>query len=270
MYNLGISNQTLDEFLKQPFGIPNNQKYLEYEKRYQEYKRNNKIRVEASLEYENNYFIHIKVPSESHKGEIYHDVVIQFFLPDSKFNSHLSIEKYYVQFFSNSPGFVYKYATLYKMQGYLIESLYNKFNQEMIDVLPEKANKKFDLYYDSSIYYASRFLLDHKMLYFGKLNIKIFKRKSVDSFFRDIKSVEESNSISSIKTSLKKEIQEDTKLSNSQELKLKRNKKISKQISDKKQGKHDTLKSFKPSKVIKGNKKVTSKMKKSPTKRTGR
>lgn len=233
METIGISHQTLKQFLNEPFGIPHNQKNLEYESRYQHYKKNNKIKIESTIEFEKNYFIHVKIPSESQKGDLYYDVVVQFFTPNKDISRELTVENYYVQFFSNSPGFVYKYASLYKLQGYLIESLYDKFEIETLNTLPDKANKTYDLYMDSSIYYACRYILDHKLSVLGKLNIKIFKTKTPSSFFRDIQdfdSVNISRNISNLEKSLKKEISADTKLSEQQEAKLKKNDFFRKQI----------------------------------------
>lgn len=250
MEALGISHQTLKQFLNEPFGIPHNQKNLEYESRYQNYKKNNKIKVESTIEYEKNYFIHIKIPSESQKGDLYYDVVVQFFTPNKEIARELTVENYYVQFFSNSPGFVYKYASLYKLQGYLIESLYDKFEIGVLDTLPDKANKSYDLYMDSSIYYACRYILDNKIFILGKLNIKIFKTKTPTSFFGDIQdfnSVNISRDVSKLEKSLKKEISEDTKLSEQQEAKLKKNDFFRKEILTKKEAVRSKKSTFKDS-----------------------
>ena len=224
MESLSISHQTLHQFINAPFGIPQEMKNLRYEDRYQNFKKSNKIQVESTIEFEKNYFVHLKVPSESQKGLTYYDVVLQFFTPNEKIAKEITVQNYYVQFFSNSPGFVYKYASLYKLQGYLIESLYDKFDPGMINALPDKANSSYDLYFDSSIYYACRYILDNKITILGKFNIKVFKTKPVDAFFRDIQDTESlaiTRDISSLEISLKKEIDRDTKLSHNQEAKLK-------------------------------------------------
>ena len=118
MESLSISNQTLSQFMEAPFGVPNKLKNLKYEDRYQAYKKANKIKIDASLELDGDYFIHLKVPSESSEKELMYDVVVQFFDPDDNVKKALDLRGYYVQFFSNSPGFIYKYAALYKLQGY--------------------------------------------------------------------------------------------------------------------------------------------------------
>lgn len=219
---LGISDQTLEDFIREPFHESNAQKNLEYETRYQKYKRENRIKIEGTMEIDKNYFIHITIPSESQKGLMHYDVVVQFFTPDSSVQKELTLQNYYVQFFSNSPGFIYKYASLYKLQGYLIESLVDKYPEGMTEILPEKANKKFDLYFDSSIYYACRYLIDNKLVLLGKLNF-VIRNKTASAFYNGIQDSEEvgiARQVSSFENKLKKEISSDTGLSQKQEIEL--------------------------------------------------
>lgn len=273
MDNVGISHQTLKEFIEAPFGVPNMSKNLKYEDRYQSYKRNNKIKIESSIEFEKNFFIHLKVPSESQE-KMFYDVVIQFFTTDDKIERQLTVENYYVQFFSNSPGFVYKYATLYKLQGYLIESLYGKFDSGTLEILPDKSNSSYELYYDSSIYYACRYLLDNKLTTLGKLTLKLFKTKSVESFFGDIQDTESMSiqrQINDVEKSLRKEIAKDNTLSDKALMKLKKNDTFKKQINGKKHAKKSTFKdSSKNSKVISRSKKITGNKKRTSSKSTSK
>ena len=85
-------------------------------------------------------------------------------------------------------------------------------------------NKNYELYFDSSIYYACRFILDNKLSMLGKNNFKIFKTKSTTSFFRDIQDVESSmisRSVAGLEASIRKEIKKDMQLSKSMENKIK-------------------------------------------------
>ena len=241
MESLGISHQTLSEFVNAPFGTKNEQKRTQYEGRYLSFIKSNKIRVESAIEFEENYFVHLKVPSESQKGETLYDVVVQFFTPDELIKKELTLSHYYVQFFSNSPGFVYKYASLYKLQGYLIESLCEKFEIGTLDTLPDKTNSSYELGYDSSIYYACRYILDNKTRLMGKLNLKIVKKKTPERFFEDIQDTEEiglMRDVTNLQKSIKSEIKKDTALSLQQEQKLKKNKKFAKDIQRSKNIKH--------------------------------
>lgn len=235
MKPLDLSNQTLSQFIQAPFGVKNEVKRREYEKRYQEYKKKYKIKIEAALDFEGNFFIHLKVPSESQEKKTAYDVVVQFFSPSEKVDMNASVENYYVQFFSNSPGFVYKYATLYRLKGYLIETLQDKFTTGMLEILPDKANKDYELSYDSSIYYACRYLLDNRMGILGKLTMKIFKFKSPERFFaaiQEAESVSTARSLSNIKEQLRREIKSDTDLGN--KLAQSKNKNLEKDLTHKK------------------------------------
>ena len=279
MESLGISNQTLQQFLDSPFGLPDkSQKHLKYESRYQVYKKANKIKLEGTHELDGNYFVHLKVPSESNNADIVYDVVVQFF-PPTKSNHDLDVGNYYVQFFSNSPGFVYKYAALYKIQGYLIESLIDKLGREALDRLPDKANSTYDLYYDSTIYYACRYLIDNRIFILGKLNLKL-KRKSFDNFFEaisDFESINMERDVSQLKKDITKEIQNDRKLSEQEELRLKKqNSHIGDSIKSKRTGKSSTFKDGTKTVVKKASggtgkrsvKVISSKTKKSASKST--
>lgn len=233
MESLGISHQTLSEFVNSPFETKNETKRLQYESRYLDFSSHYKIKIESAIEFEQNYFLHIKVPSESQKGDSFYDVVVQFFTPNEDVKKQLTLSNYYVQFFSNSPGFVYKYASLYKLQGYLIESLCDKFEIGVLDVLPDKTNNAYELWYDSSIYYACRYILDNRTRLMGKINLKTVKKKSPDKFFNDIQDIEESNlmrGVSNLQKTIRREIKRDAALSKKQEDKLKKNRKIAKDI----------------------------------------
>lgn len=210
-----ISQQTLREFVSQPFGIDQGQKTLDYETRYQNFKKHNKIKVESTMVFNDSFFIHLKVPSESNRGDVTYDVVIQFFTENEDVKKELHLKNYYVQFFSNSPGFAYKYAALYREKGYLIETLQDKFGKGALDKLPEKANSKFELYYDSTIYYACRYFLDNKLRLEGKLNFRIFKTKRPEFFFgeiQDFDSVNIDRDMSNIKKRLEQELKSDSAL----------------------------------------------------------
>ena len=82
-----------------------------------------------------------------------------------------TLKNYYVQFFSNSPSFIYKYAVLYKRNGALIENLYDKLNPEYADTLPETTNKTLEVSFDKSIYFTVRFLLDYRFSYLNKIGM---------------------------------------------------------------------------------------------------
>ena len=184
--------QTLSEFLHAPFGRQDLElKKSDYDRKYNEYLHANKIRMEAFTEVEGTYYYHLTVPSESAKDSGYrYDVAIRFYAPDEKVRKENTLKNYYVQFFSNSPSFIYKYAVLYKRNGALIENLYDKLNPEYADTLPETTNKTLEVSFDKSIYFTVRFLLDHSFRYLTKIGMILRLKKSTHAFFSGIRDVE--------------------------------------------------------------------------------
>ena len=184
--------QTLDEFLRAPFGRQDlGPKIQEYQSKYSIYLRDNKIRLVAYTEVEGAYYLHVTVPSESAKEESYrYDVVLRFFATADDVKREGSLRNYYVQFFSNSPSFIYKYAVLYKRHGALIEFLYSKLNPEYADTLPEKTNQSLEISFDKSIYFAAKYLSQHKFRYLNKMGILLQKKKSAKVFFAGIRDFE--------------------------------------------------------------------------------
>lgn len=178
--------QTLKEFLESPFGTGKNlERDVKYNLRYETFKSRQKIRIEGYTSVTDDYYIHLVVPSESDENRLY-DVVIRFFSPIK--SSLTSLSKYYIQFFSNSPGFMYQYAVLYRLNGFLIEDLYNKMDPDFISKLPEKSNPNLKMSYDSTIYFACRFLSENNFQYLSKFGILLQKKKTPEKFFKDITS----------------------------------------------------------------------------------
>lgn len=180
--------QTLSEFMRSPFHRTDSmEKDMKYEAKYNEFIRENKIYVAGYMNIEDSYYIHIKVPSESQKaGKYEYDVVIRFFTDDPSVLKSLSLRAYYIQFFSNSPSFIYKYAALYKKEGYLIDLLYNKLDPDYVNVMPEKTNSDMELSYDKSIYFACKFLSAAKFRVLNKGGILLQKKKTPVAFLAGI------------------------------------------------------------------------------------
>lgn len=200
--------QTLRDFIKLPFGnIPNRPEDMRLQANYTKLMK--KISVSDVLEIDKmNYMVHVKIPSETNVGN-YYDVVIHFFTDNKELIRERTFENYYIKFFSNSPSFTYKYAALYNINGYLIESLADKFGKDNLNILPNNTNKGMDIMYDKSIYLACRYLLDNKLSNMNKYAIMLKKTKNIEKFLEDVLDTEEislNNSVSSFKKSVDKEI----------------------------------------------------------------
>lgn len=184
--------QTLEEFLRYPFGRQDLMlKMHKYDEQYRIFLNASKIRVVAFTEVEGAYYIHVQVPSESAKDQKYHyDVVFRFFTNDPDIEKQDNFRNYYVQFFSNSPSFIYRYAVLYKKHGALIEFLYDKLNPEYADTLPTTSNKDLEISFDKSIYFAAKYLSDHKFRFMTKLGRILQRKRSPRVFFAGIRDFE--------------------------------------------------------------------------------
>ena len=110
--------QSIGEFMHSPFGLNSSmEKNNKYESLYNTFVQSNKIYIAGYTNIEDSYYVHVKIPSESQKdGKYEYDVVIRFFTDKPELRHVNSLRAYYMQFFSNSPSFIYKYAALYKKE----------------------------------------------------------------------------------------------------------------------------------------------------------
>ena len=181
--------QTISEFLQNPFHTSSDvNKDTTYNSKYVSFSANNKIRLVAICVIEGSYYYHVRIPSESQKNENYeYDVVIRFFTDKPEIESEGNLQNYFVQFFSNSPSFMYQYAYLYNKEGFLIEALYKKTDTDYINTPPSKTNPSLVKSYDKSIYFACRFLSDKNFALLNKKGTTItLKTVNQTKFFNDI------------------------------------------------------------------------------------
>ena len=120
--------QTIEEFLKAPFGNeePKNQ---DFEQKYKKLYADKRISLVALTQIDDDYLLHLSVGSDTNPTEAY-DVVLLFFTDNETIKKEITFKNYYVKFFSNSPSFIYKYAVLYRQNGFLIDMLYDKMDEK--------------------------------------------------------------------------------------------------------------------------------------------
>lgn len=203
--------QTISEFMMSPFGIYSSmEKNNKYEALYENFVKSNKIYIAGFTNIEDSYYVHIKIPSESQKdGKYEYDVVIRFFTDKPALRAGTSLRAYYMQFFSNSPGFIYRYAALYKKEDYLIKALYDKLDPEYSNVMPTKTNADMELSYDKSIYFACKFLSEGRFRYLTKVGLLLHKKKTPQKFFSDIsdfKAIKFDQELMNVEKKLKKDL----------------------------------------------------------------
>ena len=192
--------QTLSQFINSPFGNTNVDRTNSYETEYKSVK--NRLKIAGYTEIDGSFLLHITVPSKSNVKQIY-DVVILFFTDDPSIKKERTLSNYNIKFFSNSPSFIYKYAVLYKKNGYLIDAFFDKMDAQYADVMPDKSNKGYEMFYDKSIYCACRFLLDSKTA-LSKFGILLHHKQSNELFFRNIKDFQDTKFSSDSKAIEKK------------------------------------------------------------------
>lgn len=173
MDNKDVIYQTLEQFLFTPFGVADTEEEKRLEPKYKVFKNLIKFVEYAMLE--DSYYMHLWIPSESDPQKHY-DVVIQFFPTDDNIKKKDFLNNYVVNFFSNSPSFVYRYAVLYKIHGYMIDALQEKMDPAYADKLPESSNKNMKLSFDKSLYFACKFLYDNRLIYLSKSTLKLQKK----------------------------------------------------------------------------------------------
>lgn len=228
--------QNIVEFIKRPFGKykPNTSKYDEFYKKYIK-EKSLYIKDVVSDKERNVYYFHIKVPSDSMKEESY-DVVIQFFTTENSLEKNKNrLDTYYIQFYSNSPGFIFKYASLYYLYGYLINSFYGKMEEEFKHKTPDISNPKYEMCYDKSIYLACKYLLDNRLNFLLLQNIRYLKNISLDKLIeevRDFETVKTDRELLGIEHSLNRELEKDRLKAIKQEEFNKKNNPIKKILSN--------------------------------------
>lgn len=181
---MAVKYQTMEEFLKKPFGNSSTIAEQKYEPKFK--KLENKIKVKGYLPGNKFTLIHVAIPSES-KKDYYYDVVIQFFTDSDEIAKDRNYERYYLKFFSNSPSFIYTYAALYHLNGYLIDILLYKLDPVYATKLPKVRNPSMKLFYDSSIYMACRYLTKHRIRFLTKFGNLLTVKKLTEDFFKEMK-----------------------------------------------------------------------------------
>jgi len=206
--------QTISEFMRAPFNQftdENMEKSNKYSDAYNEFVRKNRIYLAGYTIIEDSYYMHIKVPSESQKDQsYYYDVVIRFFSDDPEVLKQSTLAAYNIQFFSNSPGFIYRYAVLYKQHGYLIDALQDKLDPDYKDKLPEKTNPNMSVSYDKTIYFACKYISERRFRILSKHGVLLQKKKKPDVFFLDIadfRSVKLDRELMKVEKDLTKEVE---------------------------------------------------------------
>lgn len=140
------------------------------------------------------YYIHVKIPSESKERDNCYDVVIRYTLPDDEsglYKNTKTMNDFPLQFFSNSPSFTYTYAYAFNQYGFLIKELIDKYEDTVIETAPSTRNPSEIISYEKSITFALFHIMD------ARLNIReVLDAKAVPlDFEKLIKSVKTTDGV---------------------------------------------------------------------------
>lgn len=190
-----------------------------------------------------NYFFHITIPSETFKDMKY-DVVFKMMPSNEGCESESSLSNYKLQFFSNSPAFIFTYAYVFNKDGNLINFLTNKIDSKALDNEPEIKNPVQIYGYEKSLYFA---LLYIKYKYYNLKTNLLSMQKKLDK--KEILSnVKDSQTVLLEYKKLKK-IEEEKKRIEKEKEKHKKQREKQKEIIEKNK-KRKTNKIIKPKKKL--------------------
>jgi hypothetical protein len=94
--------------------------------------------------------------------EVAYDIVIELF--PNKNSVDNTMKSWDAKLFSNSPGFVYKYAYLYNKHNVLPEMLQYKFSNVTLETPPSKTNPQLAMGFDNPTFTALHYLADNPNL----------------------------------------------------------------------------------------------------------
>lgn len=134
--------------------------------------REKKLPTVAIYYEKDDIWFHVKVPDEEMTG-FYYDVVLAFH-PNSKLEVEAGdILGYDVHFFSNDPGFIFKFCYEFNQNKLLVEPLKTRLNSKALNIPANQTNPNHELRYPKTIYFA--YLTLEKMNLFKKPTIKAYR-----------------------------------------------------------------------------------------------
>lgn len=112
------------------------------------------IKVKNLVKLNNDIIMHILVPSEVFLTELYYDVVVRFLnVSDTGIDNNT-----HVQFYSNSPAFLFTFAYIYNSNGLLYDKMIQKVGKFALTTPPTKTNPKRILGLEKSLYFAVEYI----------------------------------------------------------------------------------------------------------------
>ena len=101
----------------------------------------------------NTYWVYAKIPSEICKN-FYYDTIIKFYADEKVKSGGKDLFKYYAEFYSNDPAFVYTYAYVFAHNDLFIKELASKMSKEALKRAPKEKNPTESVGYVKSLYFV--------------------------------------------------------------------------------------------------------------------
>ena len=154
---------TLEQYILNPMGknnaVLNGATRELMRKQYMHKFDNLMLRENGKMDYycykdakKNEYWILIKVPSETVEG-FYYENVFKFYNGPETANEK-DLFKWNVQFYANDPAFVYTYAHVFAERAIFIPELRRKMSKEALREVPDEKNPEQLVGYVKTIYFA--------------------------------------------------------------------------------------------------------------------
>ncbi|MFA7156870.1 MAG: hypothetical protein WC123_04175, partial [Bacilli bacterium] len=150
---------TYDEYIQNPMGIKNSviSNREMYRSLYVGKLDKILVREVGKVKYflykdKNNFYVHMKVPSEV-VDRFYYDTVIQFYTDKSELVASRTLNDYYVNFYSNDPSFVFTFAHAFIKNDIFIKDLEPKMSKLAIKKNADIKNPTNQVGYVKSLYF---------------------------------------------------------------------------------------------------------------------
>lgn len=180
---------TFDKYIDNPSGNAVISNKSMYKKMYQEKFDKILLRENGAITYylytgkENSeYFVYIKVPSEV-VPNFYYDVVLRFYTNKNEFKDEGNLRRYFVEFFSNDPSFVYTFAHSFYENHIFVEDMKPKMSKQAIKKPAKVKNPKNEVWYVKSLYFAyltmEKYHLFNKSLFRTANNASKYNKKEL-------------------------------------------------------------------------------------------
>lgn len=127
-----------------------------------------------------NYYIHMKIPSEV-IPKFYYDTLIKFYPSDDDSKRSRNIKKYYAKFYSNDPSFVFTFAHSFIKNEIFIDELEPKMSKAAIKNKAKERNPKDEVGYVKSIYFAYLLMVHYNLFekIYYETNGKEYDKKEI-------------------------------------------------------------------------------------------